>query len=64
MSKCIECSRLDLQSNRALAKLGFGRCPLDPTSTFVSVTFNRVCKKLQPAPADIVAARVTWAKKI
>lgn len=64
MSRCIECSQLDLQSNRAMAKQGFGRCPHDPTSTFVSVTFNRVCRKLKPAPADIVAARVTWASKL
>ncbi len=64
MTQCLECSKLDLQGNRAMAKLGFGRCPHDPTSAFVSVTFNRVCKKLQPAPAETVAARVTWAKKI
>lgn len=64
MTRCIQCERLDLQGSRQMAKLGMGHCPNDPASVFVSVTFNRVCKSFQPAPADTVAKREEWAKKI
>lgn len=64
MTQCLKCDKLDLQGNRAMAKLGMGHCPHDPNSVFVSVKFERVCKLFKPAPAATVAARETWAKKL
>lgn len=62
--KCLNCEKFDLQSNRAMAKVGFGRCPKDPAATFVSATFERSCKSFKQAPAAITGPRETWAKKL
>lgn len=62
--KCLHCDHLDLQAKKDFSKLGMGRCPSDPSGTFVSVSFDRFCKKFKPAPADTVAKRETWVKKL
>ena len=62
--KCLQCARADLQAKPQFTKLGMAACPLDPTGTFVSLTFERSCKKFNPAPAEVVAKRETWAKKL
>lgn len=64
MSKCIACLRMDLKAKPQYSKLGMGVCPLDPSGTFVSIKFERVCKSFQQAPAATVAKRETWAKDI
>lgn len=62
--KCTSCTRLDLQSRPAFSKLGMGTCPLDKSGTFVSITFERVCKSFIQAPAEVVVKREAWAKNI
>jgi hypothetical protein len=64
MTKCIACARIDMKAQPQFTKVGMVHCPLDPSATFVSLSFERVCTKFQPAPAAAVAARIEWAKKI
>lgn len=61
---CLHCTKLDLKSRPSHSKCGFGVCPLDPSGTFVSITFKRVCKSFNQAPAETIAAREKWAAKL
>lgn len=59
MSKCLECSNLDLKSNPRHANVGFGHCKHTPVGSFYSVT-REVCERFKEAPQDVVSKRVEW----
>jgi hypothetical protein len=62
--RCLECAGLDLKSKPEHAKTGFGQCTLADPVHFVSVLMARNCILFEPAPADMVEARDTWAANI
>ncbi len=61
--RCIECSRYSLRTAPEMARLGFGRCDLDPKFKFRSAVRPLVCEKHRPAESDAVAARREWLRK-
>lgn len=61
--ECVGCTRLDLKEYPDHAKLGWGCCSADPPFVFVRVQMARNCASFDPAPEEIVTARVVWANK-
>ena len=59
--RCLECSRFNLRdADKALARLGFGRCEFKKKGELVSATYSRECNRHEPAPAEIVEKRAAW----
>lgn len=61
--RCLECAGLDLKSKPEHAKTGFGLCNPAVPVHFVSILMARNCILFEPAPAELVGARDTWATK-
>jgi hypothetical protein len=58
---CIDCVRFDLRGHADMARLGYGRCALQPRAGhFDSATYPRHCTSFEPAQAEIAALRRQW----
>lgn len=62
--RCLECTKLDLQTNKEQAKGGFGLCTAAIDLRFVSAPMARNCIDFDPAPPDVVKPRNDWAERL
>lgn len=64
MITCLTCSNLNLQQHRDHAKVGFGKCVLEPSAgVFESIFRPHECAKYLKAPQEVIDARQAWADK-
>lgn len=64
--QCINCQHFSMRHAGKMAELGYGHCELANTpATFESATFERHCRRFEPAAQDVVQRRKDWldAKK-
>ena len=66
---CLHCSHANLKDKPEYSKLGLARCTHISKkeygeSTFMSLTFKRVCDEFEQASDEIINARDAWYAKL
>jgi hypothetical protein len=63
--KCINCRKLDLQSDFQMSRLGFGKCAIDSEKSHsVSFRFERQCQDFEKVDSEAEEKRITWSNGI
>ena len=63
MNACINCKNLSLKSNTEHAKLGWGRCKVKPSATFVFVGRDMPCDTFKQEADEKIKPRIEWWNK-